>query len=82
MPQHEISAAAWKKFLAGNSEGDVLDATVVKVVPFGAFLEVAPGIHGLLHKSEWSAEPAAGATMPVRIVAVDLENRRMSLRPA
>jgi small subunit ribosomal protein S1 len=52
---------------------------VVSVVPFGAFVECAEGIHGLLHKSEWATEPQPGTTIAVRIVSADLANRRFSL---
>lgn len=37
---------------------------------------------GLLHKSEWTTEPQPGMTLAVRIVNVDLANRRFSLRLA
>ena len=48
-------------------------------MPFGAFVECADGIHGLLHKSEWETEPQPGTTIAVRIAAVDLAGRRFSL---
>nr|WP_280497651.1 S1 RNA-binding domain-containing protein [Nocardia asiatica] len=60
----------------------MLEATVVEIVPFGAFLEVAPGVHGLLHKTEWSAEPQIGATLTVRILEIDTERQRLALAHA
>ena len=70
-------------FLAGRRAGDVLDGTVVSVVPFGAFVEVADGVHGLVHDSEWTGEaPAPGTALRVEVLDVDVANARISLRPA
>jgi polyribonucleotide nucleotidyltransferase len=57
----------------------VLDGRVTQVLPFGAFVEVAEGIQGLLPKSAWSAQPVTGSRIAVRIASIDVENRRMSL---
>lgn len=76
---HEVSPQAWQEFIAAHSDGGPLQGQVVSVVPFGAFVECAEGIHGLLHKSEWAAEPQPGTTIAVRIVSVDLASRRFSL---
>lgn len=78
----EVALTEWTKFLAAHAAGGVLGAKVTKVLPFGAFLEVAPGIHGLLPRSVWSVEPKSGATISVRIAELDVENRRMSFVPA
>ena len=48
---------AWEGFTARHTVGDVLDGRVARVVPFGAFIEVADGVHGLLVGSE---RPQAG----------------------
>ena len=78
-PAPEVSPQAWQEFITAHSDGGVLHGQVVSVVPFGAFVECAEGIHGLLHKSEWATEPQPGTTIAVRIVDVDLANRRFSL---
>ena len=59
-PAPEVSPQAWQEFIAAHSDGGVLHGQVVSVVPFGAFVECAEGIHGLLHKSEWATRAAAG----------------------
>ncbi|MDL2271626.1 S1 RNA-binding domain-containing protein [Desulfovibrio sp. OttesenSCG-928-I05] len=41
-------------FLATVKEGDVVEGTVVRVAPFGAFVELSPGVEGLVHLSELS----------------------------
>ncbi len=66
----------WQEFFAAHAEGGVLDGVVSRVVPFGAFVEVADGIHGLLVTDE---APQVGTRLPVRIEAVDVERRRFSL---
>ncbi|MEV0032698.1 S1 RNA-binding domain-containing protein [Nocardia sp. NPDC050793] len=67
MSSHEVSLAVWQAYQDSHGVGTVVDATVVSVVPFGAFVEVAPGIHGLLHKDSWVRTPQAGDSISVRI---------------
>lgn len=43
-----------KLFLAKVSEGDIVQGCVTKLMPFGAFIEVAPGVEGMAHISELS----------------------------
>jgi small subunit ribosomal protein S1 len=81
-PQHEVPLPAWQEFVARNAAGGVLDGVVIKVMPFGAFVELTEGIHGLLHESEWANVPEVGSRLAVRIRAIDVERRRMSLVPA
>ncbi|MER7453231.1 S1 RNA-binding domain-containing protein [Nocardia beijingensis] len=82
MSHSESPQRGWPEFVAAHARGGVLDATVVQIVPFGAFLEVAPGIHGLLHRTEWSTEPQVGATLTVRILDIDTEKQRVALAHA
>ncbi|MET7767090.1 S1 RNA-binding domain-containing protein [Nocardia sp. NPDC005366] len=85
MSQSESSADSWQRFVDAHAVGGVLDATVVEIVAFGAFLEVAPGVHGLWHRAEWqegSTGPEVGVTMPVRVLAIDAERHRVSLAAA
>jgi ribosomal protein S1 len=64
----------------------VVSARVRRLMNFGAFLELEPGIEGLLHVSQLGArgrDPAqslkVGQELPVRILALDPEARRISL---
>jgi ribosomal protein S1 len=66
----------WQEFIEAHAEGGVLDGVVARVLPFGAFVEVADGIHGLLVTD---AAPEAGTRLLVRIEAIDVERRRFSL---
>ncbi|MGK8491553.1 S1 RNA-binding domain-containing protein [Nocardia asiatica] len=81
-PAETPHSSGWPGFVAAHARGGVLEATVVEIVPFGAFLEVAPGVHGLLHKTEWSTEPQIGATLTVRILEIDTERQRVALAHA
>jgi ribosomal protein S1 len=81
-PKHSVDTAVWNEFVARHASGGVIDGVVVSVVPFGAFVDVGDGIHGLLHESSWDRRPEPGSLVAVRILALDVENRRMSLTPA
>ena len=41
-------------YLKDLSEGDIVQGTVVKLMPYGAFIELAPGVEGMAHISELS----------------------------
>ncbi|MBF6468579.1 S1 RNA-binding domain-containing protein [Nocardia beijingensis] len=81
-PSESSPQRGWPEFVAAHAQGSVLEAAVVQIAPFGAFLEVAPGIHGLLHRTEWSTEPQIGATLTVRILDIDTERQRVALAHA
>lgn len=68
--------------------GDTVSGRVVRLAPFGAFVEVLPGVDGLVHISEFSYEKrilkpeemlSAGDTVSVRIKDISPEQKRMSL---
>lgn len=68
--------------------GQKITGKVTKCVKFGAFVEIAPGIEGLVHISEMSyikrvlkSEDvvSSGQTVSVVIKAIDLDNQRISL---
>jgi small subunit ribosomal protein S1 len=81
-PHEPVALPVWQRFLAEHADGGTLTGTVVDVRPFGAFVELADGIHGLLHSTAWTTAPETGSTIAVRIENVDLAGRRMSLVPA
>ncbi|MCU5745476.1 30S ribosomal protein S1 [Staphylococcus sp. SQ8-PEA] len=69
------------------NEGDMIEGTVVRLVNFGAFVEISAGVQGLVHISEIShkhigtpgevLEP--GQPVTVKILGVDPEEERISL---
>jgi small subunit ribosomal protein S1 len=68
-------------------EGDVVEGRVTKVVTFGAFVEILPGVEGLVHISELAAHHvenprevvSQGQAVNVKIIEIDGERRRLSL---
>jgi small subunit ribosomal protein S1 len=77
----------WQQVLEQHKEGDVVEGKVTKVVTFGAFVEILPGVEGLVHISELAQHHvenprevvSQGDTVPVLILEVDAERRRLSL---
>jgi small subunit ribosomal protein S1 len=77
----------WQRVISTHRSGDVLEGTVTKVVAFGAFVEILPGVEGLVHISELAdhhvenpsevVEP--GSKLNVKILEIDEERRRLSL---
>lgn len=63
--------------------GGVYEGVVVRVEPFGAFVELAEGLHGLVHVSKLAGSPPQqGDVLSVRLLSVDSERRRLELSPA
>ncbi|GAA1126296.1 S1 RNA-binding domain-containing protein [Kitasatospora arboriphila] len=70
----------WRLFADRLRHGAELPGTVVRLVPFGTFVRVAPGVEGLVH-GPWSDGPAPVVGDPVRVtvLAVDRPRRRITL---
>jgi small subunit ribosomal protein S1 len=68
-------------------EGDLIEGKVTQVSSIGAFVEVEPGVEGLLHVSELVGAPAvvpeevlkAGDKIPVKVIRVESNRRRIGL---
>jgi small subunit ribosomal protein S1 len=77
----------WQRVLNDYKEGDVVDGKVTKIVAFGAFVQILPGVEGLVHISELAQHhvesPAEvvrpGDELQVKILEVDESRRRLSL---
>src|SRR5688572_4506704 len=77
----------WQKVLNEYRVGAVLEGKVTKVVAFGSFVEIVPGVEGLVHISELAehhVESPGDVVTPgqevwVRILEIDEERRRISL---
>jgi len=77
----------WNQFMTNYNIGDVVDAKIVKLMTFGAFAEILPGVDGLIHISQIAdkriGKPedvlAEGQEVQVKITDVDAENKRISL---
>lgn len=77
----------WVKFTNAYSVGDVANVSIVKLMPFGAFAEVMPGVDGLIHISQIAnrriGKPeevlTVGENVDVKITNIDNEKQKISL---
>ncbi len=77
----------WQVFMDKYSVGDVASVRIVKLMTFGAFAEVVPGVDGLIHISQIAdrriEKPedvlAENQIVDVKITAVDEERKKISL---
>ena len=77
----------WERFMNTYNVGDVVKVKIVKLMPFGAFAEVMPGVDGLVHISQISnrriGKPeevlSVGEEVDVKITAVDTDKQKISL---
>ncbi|MBI4229646.1 MAG: 30S ribosomal protein S1 [Planctomycetes bacterium] len=84
----QLLADPWDKEIpAKYTVGTVVSGKVTKLATFGAFVEIAPGLEGLLHLSEITDDPidepgqalTEGQEVRVMVIRVDAENRRLGL---
>ncbi|EMG39041.1 SSU ribosomal protein S1P [Desulfocurvibacter africanus PCS] len=84
----QTEADPWTTLGDRFQAGDTVQGKVIRLADFGAFVEIAPGIEGLVHVSEMSytrriSKPSdvvnPGQEISVKIKDVDLANRRISL---
>jgi len=77
----------WQQVLEHYHEDDVVEGRVTKVVTFGAFVEILPGVEGLVHISELAQHHvenprevvSQGDPVNVLILEIDGDRRRLSL---
>ena len=77
----------WQKFLETYQVGDVANVRIVKLMTFGAFAEVVPGVDGLIHISQIAdrriEKPgdvlSEGQEVDAKITAIDEEKQKISL---
>ena len=81
------SCNPWDKFMETYHVGDVANVRIVKLMTFGAFAEVVPGVDGLIHISQIAdrriEKPgdvlSEGQMVDAKITAVDEEKQKISL---
>ena len=77
----------WEKLAKEAPAGSTVHGKVTKLVPFGAFVEIAPGVEGLVHISELAWEHiefpeevvSVGEEVDAKIIDIDIDRRRISL---
>jgi ribosomal protein S1 len=83
----QLEADPWDEIGGRVGVGQVLTGKVVRLMEFGAFVELLPGIEGLLHVSQISKERLRrvqdvlkpGQEVSVRVLNVDPKQKRISL---
>ncbi|MEG1594785.1 MAG: S1 RNA-binding domain-containing protein, partial [Oscillibacter sp.] len=81
------SVDPWGQFMGKYAVGDVVSVKIVKLMTFGAFAEVVPGVDGLIHISQLADcrvdKPedvvSEGQVVDAKITAVDEEKKKISL---
>ena len=77
----------WRSLVKKYPVDAIVEGTVTKLVPFGAFVDLGDGIEGLVHISEMAKQhvdaPAqvckVGDKVQVKVMEIDLDRRRISL---
>ena len=77
----------WTRFTSNYAIGDVIKVKIVKMMPFGAFAEICPGVDGLIHISQITDRRIGlpsevltdGQTVDVKITEIENERKKVSL---
>ncbi len=86
-----LASDPWRDATARLAEGERVRGTITRLQPFGAFVEIAPAVEGLVHISELGAgrrinHPkevvSIGQEVEAVVLAIDHERRRLSLSMA
>jgi small subunit ribosomal protein S1 len=84
----QLQSDPWESEIPSKFKAeDEITGTVTKLTNFGAFVEIAPGVEGLLHVSEMTTEPdknpedlvSQGDEVKVRVLRVEQEERKIGL---
>jgi ribosomal protein S1 len=83
----QAQANPWKTTDERYQVGQVVKGTIVRIVSFGAFVEIEPGVEGLVHISRLAdfrvAKPedviSAGQVVDVKILDINKQDQRISL---
>ena len=83
----QLQPQPWDLVADKYAEGDVVHGKVVRIVPFGAFVEIENGVDGLVHVSqishEWLENPTSvltiGEEIDAKILVLDPANKKMTL---
>ena len=81
------SQEPWTVFTTKYAVGDVAPVRIVKLMTFGAFAEIVPGVDGLIHISQIADHRidkpgdvlSEGQIVDAKIIAIDNENKKVSL---
>lgn len=87
LSRKKLLKSPWEIVLDKYQEGDIIDGTVVRIAPFGAFVEIEPGVDGLVHISQLANRRVekpddvvkAGEDVKVKILSIDSAEKRIGL---
>jgi small subunit ribosomal protein S1 len=87
LSRKKLLKSPWEIVLEKYHEGDIIEGTVVRTAPFGAFVEIEPGVDGLVHISQLAnrrvEKPedivSPGEKVNVKVLNIDAEEKRISL---
>ena len=82
----QLATDIWDDFFSTTKIGDVVEGKVVRITSFGAFVELAEGIEGLIHVSEFEAqgrgdkaELTVDETIQMRVIKLSPTERKIGL---
>ena len=82
----QLATDIWDDFFAQNKVGDIVEGKVVRATNFGAFVELAEGIEGLIHVSEFEEQSGeqkeelkVDEVIKIRIIKLSPEDRKIGL---
>lgn len=87
LSRKKLLKSPWEIALEKYHEGDIIDGTVVRIAPFGAFVEIDPGVDGLVHISQLAnhrvEKPedvvSVKDEIKVKVISIDPEGKRIGL---
>ena len=82
----QLATDIWDEFFSRHQVGDTVEGKVVRLTNFGAFVELAEGIEGLIHVSEFDDTPGqekidlqVDQTYPMKIIKLSPSERKIGL---
>ena len=83
----QLATDVWQDFFASHQVGDVVEGKIVRITTFGAFVELAEGVEGLVHISELDEKRIdnpedqfkPGDAFPMKIIKVQEDDRKIGL---
>ena len=82
----QLATDIWDEFFSQHQVGDTVEGKVVRLTNFGAFVELAEGIEGLIHVSEFDDQQGSekielqvDQTYPMKIIKLSPAERKIGL---
>ncbi len=87
LSRKKLLKSPWEQLITQYNEGDLIEGTVVRITPFGAFVELAPGVDGLVHISQLAnrrvEKPedvvSVGEQVTTKILSINNDEKKISL---